>query len=217
LYSPLASSETRLPVAVIVSGYRDPGFAAAIGSPFKEMMWTQSWARLFAASGVAAITYTNVDPVADLVTLFATLQERAEEWQIDATRVAIFASSGHVPTALSALLHDFPFGVSRGAFLYGYMLGEATANAAATFRFANPCAGRAIADVRTTPLLIARGGRDEMPGLNATIDAFVAAALAENWPLTLINHASAPHAFDLIDDSEASRSVIDAVVRFMSA
>ena len=50
---------------------------------------------------------------------------------------------------------------------------------------------------------------------NASLDAFVAAALARDLPLTLVNQAGAPHAFDLVYDSEASRATIREVLRFL--
>ncbi len=65
------------------------------------------------------------------------------------------------------------------------------------------------------PLFVARAGRDEMPHLNDTIDRFLARALAINLPVTLVNHRTGPHAFDIVDDSDASRAVIQQIVAFM--
>ena len=73
-----------------------------------------------------------------------------------------------------------------------------------------------ISTPRDLPLFIARAGKDEMPGLNDSIDRFVAGALARNLPLTLVNHPTAPHAFDLVDDSEATREVIRRILAFLA-
>ncbi len=54
-----------------------------------------------------------------------------------------------------------------------------------------------------------------MPNLNATIDRFAAKALELNFPLTIINHADGPHAFDLFDDSEGSRNAIRQILDFI--
>jgi acetyl esterase/lipase len=98
----------------------------------------------------------------------------------------------------------------------GLHIARQRAEAAAQLRFANPCAGRPIDDLpQDLPLFIARAGRDRIPHLNETIDAFVAAALARNLPVTLVNHAAAPHAFDLLDDSEASRETIRSILGFL--
>ncbi len=49
---------------------------------------------------------------------------------------------------------------------------------------------------------------------NASVDTFVAGALARDLPLTLFEPALAPHAFDLFDDSDSSREAIKATLRF---
>jgi hypothetical protein len=67
------------------------------------------------------------------------------------------------------------------------------------------------------PLFIARAGQEQFPRLNDTIDAFVATALGSNLPLTLVNHPTGPHAFDLFDDSDASRAVIRQVLLFLQS
>jgi len=51
------------------------------------------------------------------------------------------------------------------------------------------------------PLFIARAGRDE-PGLNETLDRFIAHALAANLPITLANH-------------ETSREIIRQILGFL--
>jgi dienelactone hydrolase len=102
---------------------------------------------------------------------------------------------------------------------YGFMLdaGASTtvAQAAAGYGFANPAAGKSVDDLpRDVPLFIARAGQDH-PALNATIDAFTAAALARNLPITVVNLPAAPHTFDLLDDSEPSRATVHAMVAFL--
>lgn len=64
---------------------------------------------------------------------------------------------------------------------------------------------------------MARAGRDEFPGLNAALDAFLARAVRDNRPVTFVNHANGPHAFDVADDSPATRDVIRQVLAFMKS
>lgn len=45
-----------------------------------------------------------------------------------------------------------------------------------------------------------------MPGLNDSLDRFAAVALAAHWPVTMVNHPPAPHAFDLTDDTRESHA-----------
>ena len=208
------------PAVVLVSGYPDPGYEAVVGCKFKEMGWCTSWGRLLAASGVAAIAYTNRDPVADLDLLLVHLRQQAASLGIDESRIGIWASSGNVPRALSALMQEPAGSFKCAALLYGFMLdvgGSAgVADAAAQFGFVNPCAGKSADEVpNDLPLFVVRAGQDEMPGLNETIDRFMASALIHNLPVTLVNLASAPHAFDLHDDSEASHETIRQVLEFL--
>src|SRR5687767_13630880 len=63
-YPPGPNSGARIPAVVVVAGFPDPGYEAKVGCQFKEMGSSISWARLAAASGVVAITYTNREPTA---------------------------------------------------------------------------------------------------------------------------------------------------------
>lgn len=210
----------RRPAVVFVSGYPDPGFEAVLGCKLKDMGAYVSWARLVAASGLVAVTYTNREPVADLDALLGYLGQHAESLGIDASRIGLWAASGNVPAALSVLMRNPGVSFQCAALCYGYMLdldgATSVAEAAARFGFANPCAGKSAGDLPPAlPLFLVRSGRDEMPGLNAAIDRFVAAALARNLPVTLANHATAPHAFDLLDDSDTARELIGWILAFL--
>jgi hypothetical protein len=217
---PDTAKGARLPAVVIVAGYPDEGFQKFLGCRFKDMASSQSWARLMALSGMAAITYTNRRPGDDLRALVDHLVHQAPVLGIDERRIGIWASSGNVPLALSLLMRDAPARVRCAALLYGYMLdldgATAVADAARGVGFANPCAGRTIADLSTdVPLFIARAGQDQFPGLKESIDAFIAGALGRNLPLTFANHPAGPHAFDLFDASDTSREIVRRVLRFL--
>ena len=89
-------------------------------------------------------------------------------------------------------------------------------DAARQFGFANPGAGRTIANLRRdVPLLITRAGRDQFPAMNASIDNFIRQGLKETLPITFVNHAEGPHAFDLFDDSRTSRDILRQTLRFL--
>jgi acetyl esterase/lipase len=127
-----------------------------------------------------------------------------------------------VPLALSLLMNDAPGEVACAVLLYGYTLdldgATAIADTARAFGFVNPCAAKGVDALRAdVPLFVARAGRDEMPGLNDAMDRFVRTAIAANQPLTFVNHPSGPHAFDLFDDSAASRGVIRQALSYLRA
>jgi hypothetical protein len=158
---------------------------------------------------MVGITYENVEPAADV---------RAE-LGVDAQRLGVWACSGNTPVGLSTLLADVSIKIACAAFCYGLMMDvpgtSHVADAAQLYSFENACAGKTIDDLaQDTPIFIARAGQDAFAHLNDTIDAFVAGALARNMPLTLVNHVTGPHSFDVLDESETSLEIIRRIVRF---
>jgi len=219
-YPPDLESGARLPAVVFVTGYPDPGFQAMVGCKQKELGSYVSWGRLTAASGLAAITYTNREPAADVDALLQYVRQNAASLGIDEHRIGIWACSGNVPVALSVLMQEGQNDLKCAVFCYGFMLdidaSTGVADAARQWRFANPSAGKSVEDLpRDVPLFIVRAGQDTTPHVNETIDRFLIKALARNLPIVFANHARAPHAFDLLDDSETSREIIRQVLAFM--
>ena len=214
VYSPPGrTASDRTPAVVLVSGF--PGAVKRIGS-------FVSWAELMAASGLVAITCATKEPVTDMQTVLGYVREHAASLGIDGNRMGLWACSGHVPNALSILAHPERGYLLCAAFCYGFMLdldgSTAVADAAKQYGFANPGSSRTFEDLpRDTPLFVARAGRDESPGLNTALDAFVAKALRDNRRVTLVNHATGPHAFDIVHDSPATRDVIRQILAFMKS
>ncbi len=221
-YPPEGTRRSRRPAVVLVSGYTDEGYERVLGCKFKEMGSATSWGRLLAASGLVAVTYTNREPVSDAAELLHYIRGNAEALGIDEGSIALFASSGSVPLALALLMQE-PYDFLKCACLcYGYMLdptGETfVADASAQWKFENPCAGKSVTDLPPhLPVFVARAGRDEMPHLNDTIEGFVAEAVAHNLPVSFVNNPNASHAFDLFDDSAATRATIHQMLGFLHA
>ena len=218
-YPPDAAAGSPLPAVIVVYGYSDAGLPNVFGRTFKEMGSTVSWARLIAASGMIAILYSNRDPAEDAAAVLRYVREHASSLGIDGTRIGLWSGSANVPVALW-LLTQQEMPVTCAALCCGYMLDVDGATGVAdiqkTYRFANPGAGKSVDDVRKdVPLLIARSGKDQFPGLNESLDNFVRGALRCNLPLTLVNHADAPHAFDLFHDSDTTREIIRQILTFL--
>jgi dienelactone hydrolase len=210
----------RWPAVIIVSGYPGTMEPRPTQLTYKEIGWTVSMCQLIALSGMAAIAYTNRDPVADLRALFEHIHECADSFGIDTSRIGVIAVSGNVPTALTTLMQDASHTPACAVFGYGCLLdldgSTEVSDTARQFGFANPIAGRTIADLRRdVPLLITRAGRDQFPAMKASIDTFIRQGLKENLPMTLVNHAEGPHAFDLFDDSRTSRDILRQTLRFL--
>jgi hypothetical protein len=214
VWSPPGTERQVLPVVVFVAGFADPGFERRLGCRVLEMASYESWARLLTTCGLRAVTYASREPAGDLLAVLGHVHEHAHELGVDRERIAIWACSGNVPTALGALMAGGRVPIEAAALLYGYMLGAGAF--ARQIGFADPCEGRTAADVDpAVSLLIVRAGGDQTPGLNDTIDRFVASALARDLPLTLVNRAGAAHAFDIAEDSDASRDAIRGVLHFL--
>jgi len=219
-YPPGVAPGERRPAVLVVYGYSDAGMPNVFGRLFKEMGQVVSWAQLIAASGLTAIVYSNREPVDDVQLVLRHVRDHAASLGIDETRLGLWAASGNVPLALWLLMQREWSEVRCAVFCCGFMLDLQGATPVAdmqkTFRFANPAAGKSLDDVRDdVPLLIVRSGRDQFAGLNDSIDGFISAALQRNLPIRLVNHADAPHAFDLFHDSELSREIIREILRFM--
>ncbi|HEX8087567.1 MAG TPA: alpha/beta hydrolase [Blastocatellia bacterium] len=219
-YPPDLNSEARLPAVIFVAGYPDAGFQRMLGCRFKEMGSSISWGQLTAASGVAAITYTNREPATDVQALIEYVRQNAAALGIDENRIGLWACSGNVPNALSVLMRESGDYMRCAVLCYGVMLdldgATVVAEAAKAWGFVNPCAGKSVDDLpKNLPLFVVRAGRDEFPPVNETIDRFLVEALSRNLPITFANHAAAPHAFDLAHDSEASREIIRQILAFM--
>jgi AraC family transcriptional regulator len=217
LYSPPDSTAAKLPAVIFVTGYSDLGAEKMLGCKLKEMECYISWGKLVAASGLRAITYVNHDPVRNIGALFRFIRENAGTLGIDDQRIAVWSCSGNVPTALHVLMQQQD--VKCAALCYGEMLdldgSTNVADSARNYRFANPTAGKSVRDLPgESPLFIARAGRDE-PNRNETLDHFVTHALAANLPITVANHATGPHAFDVLDDSETSRQIVRQILAFL--
>ncbi len=93
---------------------------------------------------------------------------------------------------------------------------SAVADASRQFKFAAPAVSFDRLP-RGVPLLVVRAGRDEMPGLNDSIDRFRSRTASAGLAVELLEHPSGPHAFDIMDDSDTSREVISAVLAFLCA
>jgi hypothetical protein len=213
-------SGERTPSVILVTGYSDIGFQRILGCKLKEMESYVSWGQLMAASGIVAITYSAVEPEVDTKALLHYVRQNAGSLGIDEERIGVWACSGNVPNALSLLMQKDREYLKCAVFCYGVMLDldgyTSTADSSKLFGFVNPCAGKSVDDLpQDVPLFIVRAGKDEMPHLNDTLDRFVGKALSRNLPITFTNHATAPHAFDVMDDSETSRQIIRQILAFM--
>lgn len=162
----------------------------------RSSLFYKSWAQVAAAQGVAAILpdLTPENEARQLDALLKHLATGAAGLGINPEAIAIFAGSGNVSRAMP-LLQDPKRTAVRAAVLY---YGTSTVS---TFR-------------SDLPMLMVRAGLDRPP-LNASIDELVQRVLTTNAPLSVINYPSGHHAFEIVDDSPATRRVIDDTIAFI--
>jgi acetyl esterase/lipase len=215
VYRPPEAGSAPLPAVVFVSGYADAGAEIVFGCRLMDVATYTCWARLVACLGIAGILYENEEPAADARAVLAHVRSNAQSLGVDPKRLAIWSCSGNVPNALGLIAENSD--LACAALLYGYTTDvddhREVAEAAAQYRFV--CPTIELTALRRTPLLLVRAGRDEAPGLNASLDRFVPRAVEANVPLTLMSYPEGPHAFDILDASSASRAAIRQVLAFL--
>lgn len=202
-----------VPVVVFAFGYPDPP------GQIRQYGPVTSWARLMAASGMAAAIYATNECAENIHAVLTHLRTNAAALGVDATRIGLFAESANVSVALSALMRDPS--LACAALLTGFTIdldGSTTVAAAAKqYMFVDACAGKSVDDLPDgVPMLFLRAGRDWFPGLNDALDRVVAKAVARNLPVTFVNHATGTHGFEFDQDTELSREMVRRVLGFLA-
>jgi acetyl esterase/lipase len=226
VYAPPARKNgERLPLVLMIHG--------GAGAQLRAKDWGvfQSWGRLFAAAGMVAVTFTHrlapppnsllVEAAADVHQALQFARAHANEWNADADRICVAAWSAGGPL-LTALMREKP-AYLRGLLAFYALLdlqhyaAGADPGVLAFLKAFSPIAtlqenggGAAV------PLFIARAGLDQVPLLNDALDRFVAAALASNAPVTLMNHPAGVHGFDNQTNDARSREIVQAAIAFAS-
>ncbi len=192
----------------------------------------KSYGRILAASGFEGISFNKryargpagtLNGIEDFHDLVGYIRQHAVELSLDKGHVAFW-------------------GFSAGGFLLAPVLGEAASYSRAVICFycisdveqdtwagvegvtdENHARARAAASsveqIRKgahpfPPIFVGRAGWDS-PGLNNTIDRFVAEALAKNAMIEVMNHPTGRHGFDIIDSNDRSREIIRRALEFL--
>lgn len=221
VYRP-ARAPAPLPTVVLIHGDGSPDVIRDIKD------WGQyiSWGELLASTGIAAVTFNHrsshrgtrpYDVASDIDAALNYIASNSEEWNLDPSRLGLWACSLGVPFAMRVAFNGSP-SLRCLAALYGPMevmpSPDVTESDAEDTRREFSPLHRLRSGSELPPLLIARAGRDQFPRLNDSIDAFVMLALAQNREIDLLNHPSGSHGFDVQNDCRRSRDVIEAILNF---
>ncbi len=212
-------------------GTRPPVVVFQAGGAENTKDWAAytSIARLFAASGFAAVPFNHrlrypqrryAEGAEDLRALLELLRRDGSSLGLDGSRVAVATFSGGGPM-LAPLLRQRPPAVRALAGFYSFLdtehvkLEEAEITKETARAFSPLAALEASASAASLPpLFIARAGKDAIPGVNASIDKFVSEALERNLTLTLVNHPTGAHGFDHKDDDARTREILQMALAF---
>ena len=213
IYVPeLGTTNAKHPVVVLLHG------AAPGPLPMKDMGAFRSWGRLLAAHGMVAVTFTHrlqwpvaqVDEaIADVRAAIGYVRASADKYGVDDQRMCLAAWSAGGALLSIPLVDDLSFVRCQVAF-YPMIELQPPGKPAVSLR-------SHLDDEHFPPLFIAPAGRDATPGLKEQLDGFIAAALAANVPLQVVNHPRGNHGFDIDNDDRRSREVIAAAIAFMQA
>lgn len=164
--------------------------------PDRSGAFYAAWAQTAASNGVIGILPDLRDgsETQDFGVLIRYLTDHAGELAIDRDAIAVYAGSGNVFNAFPAVEDPAQVAVKAAVMYYG--------TAPVTeFR-------------RDLPVLYVRAGLDR-PSVNKEIGELASLAVAQNAPVTLLNHPTGHHGFEAADDDEATREVIDRTLDFV--
>jgi dienelactone hydrolase len=155
-----------------------------------------SWAQIAASNGLVAILPDLRDGSApkDFQALVDHLVQHAASLGIDREAIAVYAGSGNVYTAFPILEDPKQTAIKAAVMFYG---------------------SAPVAEFRLDlPVLYVRAGLDR-PGVNRDITTLAALAVSQNAPVTLVNHPTGHHGFEMFDDDDATRQVMDRMIAFV--
>ena len=186
-----------------------------------------TWGRLIAASGFVGVTFTHrleypnkslENAAQDVRAAIEYVRVNAGKYNIDKDRICLIAFSAGGPMLSLGMRGDTPFVrclVGFYAFMDVQQSDYRKTETAETVEAFSPIAYLQKDASKIPPLFIARGGRDEVPTMDDSIDRFVKEALTKNIALNLMNHPQGVHGFDNQNDDERSREIIRSAIAFM--
>lgn len=186
-----------------------------------------SWGRLIAASGLVGVNFTNrleypekslENAAQDVSAAISYVRANADKLNVDKDRICLFAFSAGGSMLSLAMRGDTPF-IKCVVGFYAFMdirqsdyRKTETPDALKSF---SPITYLERDASRLPPMFVARAGRDEVPGINDSIDRFTKEAISKNVALDFANHPNGVHGFDNQDNDERSREIVRRAIEFV--
>lgn len=219
----LPAGARRPAVVFIHGGPLPPGAGPNEWPKPKDWGVYRSYGELAAASGLIGVTFNHRlhslqaydTSAADTKALIEHVRANAAELHVDPERIAVWAYSGGGPL-LTFAFRDSPAWLKAVVSYYAILdlppdgLAPGAAERLSPLRFLK-------SSVRPgPPTFIARAGLDA-PAINASVEAFVSAALSRNLMFELFTLPEGQHGFDVGDDHPRSREAIARKIAFLKA
>jgi dipeptidyl aminopeptidase/acylaminoacyl peptidase len=234
-YPPKFSFSTELPAVVFIHG-DVPAEMTEILRTAKNMGQYVSWGQLVAASGLIGVTFNHrsseqklsrmVSVSGDIRDLIDTIRSHAKELSIDRNSLCVWACSAGVPY-LQAVMENPPEGLRCLVVYYGMMDFQQLAGSLPAemddkerestqevFRKFSLLAYLRDQPAALPPMFIAQAGLDD-PSTNASINRFVTEAAFKDVKVDFVRHPAGRHAFDILNDDETTRTILQQTLRFM--
>lgn len=227
VYSPKGTqSGARRPAVIFIHGGRIP---PNLRTTPKDWAVYVSFGQLAAASGFVGVTFNHRfytweslgDSQSDVTDLIAYVRNNADSLGLDKDRITLWAvSAGGI--FLSQPLNELPSYIRCIVAYYSVLDLQGTRKQTPqsvsdeTLREFSPVHHLSKNKKGTPPIFVARAGLDDAT-LNAGIDRFIQAALANNVTIDVANHANGHHGFDIDDDNDRSRDIIKRTLEFIKS
>lgn len=217
-YPPNFNFKNKIPAVVIIFGYTNNAQIKIAGDQFRKWSWYKSWCKIIAASGMAAVVYETVNPESDLISLTNYLNSNQETLMIN--NLGAYTCSANTPTAISYILNKPNSSFKCVVIYYGFFLTQdfeylsQIDTLSQKMGFKTPVLVEPNHWKKDVPILIVRAGKDKIPYLNKSILRFYKTALNLNLPFTLVNYPIGLHGFDVYNDNESTRTIIESSINF---
>ncbi len=227
VYSPPpASSTSPLPAVLFIHG-------GPLSRDFpvlpKEWGVFVSYGQLAAASGFVGVTFNHrffgpqhlLEAQSDIEAALQYIRDHADTLRVDQDRIAIWAFSGGGPFLSHFLRTPLPYIRCIVAFYTLMDLRSSRSQTPSeisdqTLSDFSPVLALASRQASFPPIFIGRAGLDN-PGLNSTLDHFVAESLKLNILIDVKNHPQGHHGFDIRNADDRSREIIRHAIEFIKA
>ena len=193
---PNLSTDARLPAVLFVHG------SAPAQRNLKNHGQYVSWGKLMGALGLIAVTFNwdYPDP-SGIEQLLIFVREHADEYQIDRDRLCIFTVSAGVSEGFTVALKGAPTYLRCVVGYYG-----------------DPSPALDVFSLEESAqlpaILLVKAALDD-PSLIEGTDRFVEDLTARGAQVTLLTHENGVHAFDIRNDDDRSREIIQQTVEFI--